>query len=714
MDDLLTCRQRRKHHKQLQRPDFGPFSTVFDDVNTQRHSHPQHSDRNKASMLQIESCELRKTRRERKKKTKSRKEEKLATEGYDVTNRKTIQQSHCDCDFPFTKNNAEVADPYTLFNNSESGLNGCALSAKIEKKNKHIKLPSIKNRFDDDDKSLEKRVPLFAEASAGFREYQFPLITQPTQATCAAQVNAASPNVSPTSSLHAPKTRVKFKLPSSSPDLSGMDIQKTGAIFKLPALKDNRSKCRKEAEEERKKSGSIYFRTHPHLEEISRSNEKIKDPFKLPKLDCPALLTDTQYHFSSNDLTDENISPEVYNSQLGSNNDVEDPEIVECEIPFANESSITSQDECLIQNKNNSHNNEKETSAVEERLTHNKNNSYRFEKETCYVEENFTQNKNDFEPKKDLSHVEEYVKKHKAAAVIHYMKNNVPRLAKPMDDLLDRDAKHRMRASLAELPDKRTSGLDSGNLHAKFKLRPNTIIPFMDFHDESDTDVVPVVTDSAQAIYEKRRGKRRLSFNSRRSSFSMPVIRFHARHESNIYALERPIMKLRYELATEGIRFELPMDIRTLFNMTPLEYLTKYTRLREDVRRSLTLAFHKWKGPKKDSETVKESKLFSALSSVNANDLMHINYKIIEKRILALERKSEDSKVNLGLKSFLGLSAFTQRKYISSVVKKPRYIQHGFCSYLEQLDFGSLHRRYEESGKNINWPLYQLLISLAR
>lgn len=178
---------------------------------------------------------------------------------------------------------------------------------------------------------------------------------------------------------------------------------------------------------------------------------------------------------------------------------------------------------------------------------------------------------------------------------------------------------------------------------------------------------------------------------------------------------DKRYLKVKYEKAKDMIRFELPLDLSLLKGKTPLFYLSQFLTLHQDVKASYGRIFKNFKGPNKNSKTVKENNLYRAINSLVADDFVYSNYELLDKFILKPERGIRpDEKIKLNINEFVGLLAFCERRFWSEFFP----ISHpdnpfGCCSFLEYLDFRHLDIKLMTQHEKLSPALIIVLKSLT-
>ncbi|XP_005095555.1 uncharacterized protein LOC101849531 [Aplysia californica] len=154
---------------------------------------------------------------------------------------------------------------------------------------------------------------------------------------------------------------------------------------------------------------------------------------------------------------------------------------------------------------------------------------------------------------------------------------------------------------------------------------------------------------------------------------------------------------LKQKRAAENIRFNLPSDLKRLEGVTPMEFLTGYTSLHYQQRRSYYRIFRNFRN--KETDLMEKKNLYPALNVLFANSLGEPNYHVLVKRLHLLDVE------NINFDMFVGICAFCDRKYwkmyFESTVNRPP---------LEALDFHNLDKKMYRV--NISEDLQLLLLSL--
>ncbi|XP_031573515.1 uncharacterized protein LOC116307409 [Actinia tenebrosa] len=140
-------------------------------------------------------------------------------------------------------------------------------------------------------------------------------------------------------------------------------------------------------------------------------------------------------------------------------------------------------------------------------------------------------------------------------------------------------------------------------------------------------------------------------------------------------------------LSRKGCRFELPMDMKLLEKLTPLEYVSNYCRI--NSRRKTLFRHYFMKNDKDKDGNVNHRELLKALRELYAQSIsvQQVN-EILHS--LGIEKMCK----NVTLNMFLAIAAFSER-YLYSFLNNTSEYQEEKRTVLEETDFGALRWKLE-------------------
>ncbi|CAG5114663.1 unnamed protein product [Candidula unifasciata] len=163
----------------------------------------------------------------------------------------------------------------------------------------------------------------------------------------------------------------------------------------------------------------------------------------------------------------------------------------------------------------------------------------------------------------------------------------------------------------------------------------------------------------------------------------------------------------RLRTACRSARFELPFDKTILENITPLQFLARYTRLYREQRRRYSLIFQKHKS--KLNDYIEYQNLFPALNTMFGMYLSKENFDILCTALFI------DRQTSLDETTFVGVCTFADRLFWTSYLEHLERDTFTFLgpnrSVLEYADFENLKRKID--GLQLSREMYYLLYSLA-
>ena len=153
----------------------------------------------------------------------------------------------------------------------------------------------------------------------------------------------------------------------------------------------------------------------------------------------------------------------------------------------------------------------------------------------------------------------------------------------------------------------------------------------------------------------------------------------------------------------QACRFELPFDLRTLENLTPLDYLTKYCRLSSRRQYQFKRLFQKYRNRRHLFES---SDLFLSLSDIHKESFTRAKYTELC-RLLDLKPQEYE----FTYETYAGILAFCERMLYNSSPHHRIYEDEQLTKQtIEICDFDCLDRKLD--GLNINEPMKRLLHAL--
>ena len=140
-------------------------------------------------------------------------------------------------------------------------------------------------------------------------------------------------------------------------------------------------------------------------------------------------------------------------------------------------------------------------------------------------------------------------------------------------------------------------------------------------------------------------------------------------------------------LSRKGCRFELPMDMKVLENLTPLEYVSNYCRI--NSRRRTLFRQHFMKNDKDKDGNLNHRELLKAMQELYAQS---VSVKQVNEILhsLGIEEKCK----TITLTMFLAIAAFSER-YLYSYLNDTTDYQADKRTMLEETDFGALKWKLE-------------------
>eukprot|EP00794_Sanderia_malayensis_P014252 gene14252-15739_t len=164
---------------------------------------------------------------------------------------------------------------------------------------------------------------------------------------------------------------------------------------------------------------------------------------------------------------------------------------------------------------------------------------------------------------------------------------------------------------------------------------------------------------------------------------------------------EQPWLLGRLALSKQTCRFELPMDMRILKSITPMEYLMKYCII---SRRRKTLYKNVFQRIDKDRDGwLSDEELVKALKEIHVNYIDQMEIDTL-RQMLKLDGSAKNNKYNIVM--FSVISAFSER-LVLYLRKLHRRKDHGLKKRLEVADFSNL--RWKIEGINVNPDVKNLL-----
>jgi len=152
-------------------------------------------------------------------------------------------------------------------------------------------------------------------------------------------------------------------------------------------------------------------------------------------------------------------------------------------------------------------------------------------------------------------------------------------------------------------------------------------------------------------------------------------------------------------LSRKGCRFELPMDMKLLEKMTPLQYISTYCRI--NSRRKTLFRHYYTKNDKDKDGNINHRELLKAMRDLYAQSItvQQVNEVL---NILGIEEKSKT--ITLGM--FLAIAAFSERFLYSFL--NGRTDDYGEKrTVLEETDFGAL--QWKLDGCNVSENMKKVL-----
>ncbi|CAG5114664.1 unnamed protein product [Candidula unifasciata] len=161
----------------------------------------------------------------------------------------------------------------------------------------------------------------------------------------------------------------------------------------------------------------------------------------------------------------------------------------------------------------------------------------------------------------------------------------------------------------------------------------------------------------------------------------------------------------RLETACRSARYELPMNKSHLEKMTPLEYLTTYTRLYKEQRDRYMRIYKKFK--QKHNDYVEYNNLYPALNSMFGGFLSKMNFEILSVALFL------DDSMTFDPNPFIAICTFTDRLYWTAYIEGSNTFNYWAPnrSAIEVIDF--LNLKWKLEGLKISKELQCLLQSLA-
>ncbi|KXJ22385.1 uncharacterized protein LOC110252578 [Exaiptasia diaphana] len=140
-------------------------------------------------------------------------------------------------------------------------------------------------------------------------------------------------------------------------------------------------------------------------------------------------------------------------------------------------------------------------------------------------------------------------------------------------------------------------------------------------------------------------------------------------------------------LTRKGCRFELPMDMKVLENMTPLEYISTYCRINN--RRKTLFRHYFMKNDKDKDGHVNHRELLKAMRDLYAQSItVHQVNEILN--MLDIAEKSKTITLNM----FFAIAAFSER-FFYSFLNGGTEDETTRRTVLEETDFGALKWKLE-------------------
>lgn len=140
-------------------------------------------------------------------------------------------------------------------------------------------------------------------------------------------------------------------------------------------------------------------------------------------------------------------------------------------------------------------------------------------------------------------------------------------------------------------------------------------------------------------------------------------------------------------LSRRGCRFELPMDMKVLEKLTPLEYVSKYCRI--NSRRRTLFRHYFMKNDKDKDGNVNHRELLKAMQDLYAQSVSVQQVNAIL-HSLGIEEKCK----TITLAMFLAIAAFSER-YLFSFLDGTTEYEGEKRTVLEETDFGALKWKLE-------------------
>lgn len=156
----------------------------------------------------------------------------------------------------------------------------------------------------------------------------------------------------------------------------------------------------------------------------------------------------------------------------------------------------------------------------------------------------------------------------------------------------------------------------------------------------------------------------------------------------------------RYTQAAEWIRYTLPFNLSDLNDMSPIDYLSKFTKLHYLLERRFRKIFEAYR--EKGKSFIPRNTLYPALNRLCSSYLTMQNFEILLTHTLGPER-------DLLFCEFAGVCSVCERRYWSLFIPKTNEV--GCRPNIEALDFRHLSYKFKEY--KIPIMLQTLLMSLS-
>lgn len=196
-----------------------------------------------------------------------------------------------------------------------------------------------------------------------------------------------------------------------------------------------------------------------------------------------------------------------------------------------------------------------------------------------------------------------------------------------------------------------------------------------------------VVRTLSSVSYQSGAGGVHESLQNSASTEDLKTIGRTEDDESKTPASTKAWLQGPLSLSRKGCRFELPMDMKVLEKLTPLEYVSKYCRI--NSRRRTLFRHYFMKNDKDKDGNINHRELLKAMRDLYAQSISVQQVNSIL-HSLGIEEKCK----TVTLSMFLAIAAFSER-YLHSFLNDATEYEGDKRTVLEETDFGALKWKLE-------------------